>query len=595
MNSAHNASLGNASYSRGDKLRLCAPAHSGLPLNAVAIVAASRPSPDGFRYDLTLTGGGASGSDVQFVKEVPEEWLRSESRIATAKACAQRPWGLWLRSTPRLLVPLFQVSTAIVSTSLVRSPYNEHLLFQRRYCWGATQQQRLWRDVAAPPGLAPHGLGRVVVQRSRLKPADSIVVDGQQRTATLMLLLTAVRDVAHALDAERAAPLVRLVTGALLRPKTASPSLDAADGEALRYAYSAGLEGLAGAECVRLVPSREDRRAYTYYGRTNYGGTYYGGTYYGCTYSAILTRWRYLLATLTVALLTRRAFCSLVLGEPLDAADAATGAAARLSACYHLFRQEARQLARRAAAGGEGGEGGEGEGEGEGEGGGEGGGGGGGSEGFGGDGGDGEGKGEGSGATSAAAKAAAVGALERVARNAMERVCVVVFELEDGVQPENMYESFAQRDKVSIAMASTARRPAQPLLRAPLAVISMAVLTVAILTMATLAMAGAQPLLRAPLGRGHGRVRPGAQPAARRMQPYPVVAATAWGRAVEAPCTDGPMQQYSQCTMPRPRRCATCCSATSPTTISVCSPTTLCGGPSSAATAMATVLHSSSS
>ena len=178
-----------------------------------------------------------------------------------------------------------------------------------------------------------------------------------------------------------------------------------------------------------------------------------------------------------MALLTRRAFCSLVLGEPLDAADAATGAAARLSACYNLFRQEARQLGRRAAAGGEGGE-------------------------------DeaGEGEGEGSGASSSAAKAAAVGELERVARNAMERVCVVVFELEDGVQPENMYESFAQRDKVSIAMASTARRPAQPLLRAPLAVISMAVLTVAILTMATLAMAGAQPLLRAPLGRGHGRV-----------------------------------------------------------------------------------------
>ena len=124
-----------------------------------------------------------------------------------------------------------------------------------------------------------------------------------------------------------------------------------------------------------------------------------------------------------MALLTRRAFCSLVLGEPLDAADAATGAAARLSACYNLFRQEARQLGRRAAAGGEGGE-------------------------------DeaGEGKGEGGGASSAAAKAAAVGALERVARNAMERVCVVVFELEDGVQPENMYESFAQRDKVSVAL-----------------------------------------------------------------------------------------------------------------------------------------------
>ena len=160
-----------AAHNRGDKLRLCAPAHSGLPLNAVAIVAASRSTGEGTCYDVTLTGCGTSGSDVQFVKEVPEEWLRSEHRIATAKACAMRPWGQWLRSAPRLLVPLFQ----------------------RRYCWDTAQQQRLWRDVASPSGLAPHGLGRVVVQRSQLKPSDSIVVDGQQRTATLMLLLAAVR------------------------------------------------------------------------------------------------------------------------------------------------------------------------------------------------------------------------------------------------------------------------------------------------------------------------------------------------------------------------------------------------------------------
>jgi hypothetical protein len=325
MNPAENAATGIASYSRGDKLRLCAPAHSGLPLNAVAIVAASRPSPDGFRYDLTLTGGGASGSDVQFVKEFPEEWLRSESRIATAKACAHRPWGLWLRSTPRLLVPLFQ----------------------RRYCWSATQQQRLWRDVAAPPGLAPHGLGRVVVQRSRLKPADSIVVDGQQRTSTLMLLLAAVRDVALALDAERAAPLVRLVTGALLRPKTAPPSLDAADGEALRYAYSAGLEGLAGAEWVRLVPSREDRRAYAYYSCTCYGCTCYACTYYGHTYTMAISTmatflWLHLLGAPSAAL------CSASLSTQPTRPQARRCDSRRATTCSDRRRDSSRGGQRRA-------------------------------------------------------------------------------------------------------------------------------------------------------------------------------------------------------------------------------------------------------
>ena len=128
-----------ATYGRGDKLRLCAPAHSGLPMNATAIVAAAKATSEGWRYDVTLTGGGASGADVQFLKDLPEEWLRSENRIATAKTCVPRPWGQWVRSAPRILVPLFQ----------------------RRYCWDTAQQQRLWRDVVSPSGLAPHGLGAV--------------------------------------------------------------------------------------------------------------------------------------------------------------------------------------------------------------------------------------------------------------------------------------------------------------------------------------------------------------------------------------------------------------------------------------------------
>ena len=51
-----------AAYSRGNKLRLCAPAHTGLPMNASAVVAACRFTAEGWRYDVTLTGGGSSGS-----------------------------------------------------------------------------------------------------------------------------------------------------------------------------------------------------------------------------------------------------------------------------------------------------------------------------------------------------------------------------------------------------------------------------------------------------------------------------------------------------------------------------------------------------
>ena len=85
---------------------------------------------------------------------------------------------------------------------------------------------------------------------------------------------------------------------------TAAAVCGQADGAAVRYAYQAGLEGLPRAETVRLVASREDRRA----------------------------------------------VCSLVLGVPLDSAGSA-----RLQACYALFRREAAALCAQ-AEGGAGGE-----------------------------------------------------------------------------------------------------------------------------------------------------------------------------------------------------------------------------------------------
>ena len=269
-------------YKPGDVLVVAAPASSGLPLNARAIVASVNKY-DGVqhKYDVTLTGGGARGSDVQFVRGVAEGWLRSEGRIATAKSCNVLPFGTFARTAPRLLVPLFQ----------------------RRYCWVAEHWARLWRDVAlgTASALAPHAIGRVTIARDR---KAVLVVDGQQRCTTMMLLLAAVRDEARAADAARADPLIAAVDAILLhRPKLRDngAAAGAAEGPAalaLEQA-SVGLESLDHASQVRLVPSREDRLR----------------------------------------------FCALVLGAPFDRNAGAS--ARRLSACYDHFRNEARELVAR--------------------------------------------------------------------------------------------------------------------------------------------------------------------------------------------------------------------------------------------------------
>ena len=97
-------------YKVGEKLVLAAPAHTGLPNGATAIVAAVHPydASRGWSYAVTLTGGGTSGSDVQFVKSVSEGWLRNQGRIATAKSCAPMAWGSFARLAPKMVVPLFQ-------------------------------------------------------------------------------------------------------------------------------------------------------------------------------------------------------------------------------------------------------------------------------------------------------------------------------------------------------------------------------------------------------------------------------------------------------------------------------------------------------
>jgi alkylated DNA nucleotide flippase Atl1 len=77
-------------------------------------------------------------------------------------------------------------------------------LYQRTYSWTEKQLGRLWRDVVAQgevmndPAVRRHFIGSVVIAPSpTLQPAGVqhwLVVDGQQRLTTLMLLLAAIRD-----------------------------------------------------------------------------------------------------------------------------------------------------------------------------------------------------------------------------------------------------------------------------------------------------------------------------------------------------------------------------------------------------------------
>ncbi len=387
-------------YKMGEKLVISAPAHSGLPNGATAIVACVLPLDAredlGYHYAVTLTGGGANGSNVQFIKSIPEGWLRNEGRIATAKACAPMAVGAFVRLAPKLIVPLFQ----------------------RRYCWTEAQWRQLWCDIVSPrynvSVIHPHAIGRVVIAREGREAI--VLVDGQQRTTTLMLLLCAVRDVAKAIDAQAAATIVTTIDGILLSRRAArtrrlqhgaapaagaTPTTTAATAETETDGAHAlvskaveqsklGLESLDGADAIRFVPSRDDRLP----------------------------------------------FCSLVLSAEFD--RNASAGARKMADCYEYFKAEAlarvnRQVfdasinesieralevtayasdaaeapppsaspPRESAAS----------------------------------------------SMSAAATSAKVELLSRLAEGALKKLSVVVFELQDGVALQNMYDMLAQRER----------------------------------------------------------------------------------------------------------------------------------------------------
>ena len=86
-------------------------------------------------------------------------------------------------------------------------------LWQRQYTWRAPDHQLLWRDIleqysqvmnSSTASQSGHFLGSVVLSplpsAASEQLASYLIVDGQQRLTTLMLILAAIRDVAASTD-----------------------------------------------------------------------------------------------------------------------------------------------------------------------------------------------------------------------------------------------------------------------------------------------------------------------------------------------------------------------------------------------------------
>nr|WP_304220278.1 DUF262 domain-containing HNH endonuclease family protein [Fredinandcohnia onubensis] len=80
-------------------------------------------------------------------------------------------------------------------------------LYQRTYNWGKDQWNDLWEDLIRLDGDETHFLGSVITISSERKKGFSYfeIVDGQQRITTILILLTAIRDLAEEFDRDRAA------------------------------------------------------------------------------------------------------------------------------------------------------------------------------------------------------------------------------------------------------------------------------------------------------------------------------------------------------------------------------------------------------
>jgi uncharacterized protein with ParB-like and HNH nuclease domain len=118
-------------------------------------------------------------------------------------------------------------------------------LFQRPYTWGERQWRTLWEDILTFYGReindprSTHFLGAVVTMPARSVPvgvSKFLVIDGQQRLTTIVMLLCAIRDEFGSTDSV---------------PKRRIQNF---------YLTNDGFEGL---DIFKLLPTQGDRPAYS--------------------------------------------------------------------------------------------------------------------------------------------------------------------------------------------------------------------------------------------------------------------------------------------------------------------------------------------
>lgn len=101
------------------------------------------------------------------------------------------------------------VDTKILSIGKMLGSVNEVYripLYQRTYTWGKDQWNELWEDLIKLEEEETHFLGSIISIGTEQKKGFSYfeVVDGQQRITTILILLTAIRDLAEKNDKDRA-------------------------------------------------------------------------------------------------------------------------------------------------------------------------------------------------------------------------------------------------------------------------------------------------------------------------------------------------------------------------------------------------------
>lgn len=149
------------------------------------------------KADFTFAGAGDDSRTVH----IPAEYLRSSGMLAQSTNVQYLTIDQLLKEAKVYVVPVFQ----------------------RRYCWTEQQASRLWRSIVAMKDADAdtnnHSIGRLMLLE---RPEGSrLVLDGQQRLTTLMLVLASLRDRASALgESALAGELDRLCSGRLV------PTLD---------------------------------------------------------------------------------------------------------------------------------------------------------------------------------------------------------------------------------------------------------------------------------------------------------------------------------------------------------------------------------